>query len=386
MKRVLYILIITIAFASCVSSTKMLQRGQYDAAINKSVSKLMSDPSNAKELNVLNQSYKLANQKDKDRIDQLQLSGQPDRWDNIFASYNAMSSRQEVVSRLPQTILTSIGYKYVNYNNAIAEAKNKAADYYYIHSKTLLDKKDKYSARQAYDELQRVKSYFPNYKDVDALINQAYEAGVSYVLFKMMNNSQFFLPVDFERDLLKTSLANLNQKWLVFHSQPIKEFYYDYSIIVNIKVIDISPESQNQSNFTETREVQDGYQYKLDANGNVIKDANGNDIKIPKFVTHYCTITEVKQYKSTVITGTIDFWENQSKQIIKTEPIRAEFVFKNFSATATGDVNVLTPESRKKLDSQYLHFPENGNMIMSTGNILKGMVKDIIRRNLYLLN
>ena len=238
MKRVLYILIITIAFASCVSSTKMLQRGQYDAAINKSVSKLMSDPSNAKELNVLNQSYKLANQKDKDRIDQLQLSGQPDRWDNIFASYNAMSSRQEVVSRLPQTILTSIGYKYVNYNNAIAEAKNKAADYYYIHSKTLLDKKDKYSARQAYDELQRVKSYFPNYKDVDALINQAYEAGVSYVLFKMMNNSQYFLPVDFERDLLKTSLANLNQKWLVFHSQPIKEFYYDYSIIFNCGMLE----------------------------------------------------------------------------------------------------------------------------------------------------
>lgn len=386
MKRVLYVLIISVVLSSCVSSTKMLQRGQYDGAINKSVSKLMSDPSNAKELNVLNQSYKLANQKDKDRIDQLQLSGQPDRWDNIFACYNAMNSRQEVVSRLQQTILTAIGYKYINYNNAIAEAKNKAADYYYVHSKTLLDKKDKYSARQAYDELQRVKSYFPNYKDVDALINQAYEAGVSYVLFKMMNNSQSILPVDFERDLLKTSLANLNQKWLVFHSQPITDFYYDYSIIVNIKVIDISPESQNQSNFTETREVQDGFQYKLDANGNVIKDVNGNDIKIPKFVTHYCTITEVKQYKSSVIAGTIDFWENQSKQIIKTEPIRSEFVFKNFYATASGDVNVLRPESRKKLDSQYLPFPENGNMIMSTGNILKGIVKDIIRRHLNMLN
>ncbi len=385
MRKILYILIATIFLASCTSSTKMLQRGQYDNAINKSTSKLINDPRNAKELGVLSQAYKIANQKDKEKIEQLQLSGQPDRWDNIFACYNNMSKRQEVVSRLQPFLLTSIGYTYVNYSNEIVEAKTKASEYYYVHAQTLIEKGDKYSARQAYDELQKVKSFFPNYRDVDAQINKAYDLGVDYVLFKIMNNSESILPVQFEKDLLKTSLANLNEKWTIFHTQPLDNFFYDYSIIVNIKVIDISPESQHDSHFTETKEVQEGTKFKLDANGNVMKDANGNDIKIPNYVTHTCKVTEVRQSKSCIIAGTVDFWENQNKQMIKTEPVRAEFYFSNVFANAHGDMSILKPESKKKLHSQFIPFPTNGDMIMSTGDILKDMVKGIIKKNHQLL-
>ncbi len=381
MRKFIYILSIAFIVASCMSSTKMLSKGYYDEAINKSVSKILKDPRNTKEINVLSQSYKLANQKDKQTIEQLQLSGQPDRWDRIFKCYDAMNKRQETVARVQPFILTTIGYQYVDYNKEIVEAKKNASEYYYVHAKTLLDKKDRYDARQAYDELQRVKTFYPNYKDVDALIKEAYDAGLTYVLFKMVNNSEAILPVQFEKDLLNMSTYNFNKDWTIFHSQPIDNFYYDYSIIVSIKVIDISPESQNQTEFTETKQVQEGTQYKLDANGNVMKDANGNDITIPKYVNHRCTVTEVHQSKYAIIAGTVDFWENQSRQMVKSEPIRAQFYFNNAYATARGDRNILKPEIRRKLDSQFIPFPENGDMLMSTGNILKGMIRDIIRRN-----
>lgn len=386
MRKLIYILIICLVIFSCSkSSLKYLQKGQYDNAIDKSVKELLKDPQNSEELSVLSQSYKIANQRDNQKIEQLRLSGQPDIWDGIFNTYSLLQKRQEKVARLNQNILNYIGYQYVNYNNEIAEAKKKAAEYFYVHAKKLLESKDRFNARIAYDELQKIKSIFPNYKDTDELIKTAYNIGNSYVLFKIVNNSQSILPTSFEYELAKTSVSELNQKWIIFHTKAVDNFYYDYYIRLNIRMIDISPESLNQNNYTDTKRVSDGWQYLLDANGNVKKDSLGNDIKIPKTKIISCKVTEIQQYKACAIAGTIDFINNETNQTIKSEPIRAEWFFKNFYATTMGDLSALSQESTQKLQSSFKPFPTNGDMIMQTGNIMKGMAKDIIRRNANLL-
>ena len=237
MKKYIYPILLLIIFAACGSSSvKNLQKGNYDKAIDKSVKELLKDRSKDDEIQVLSQAYKLANQNDNEKIEQLKLSGQPDIWEKIYLSYDALQKRQEKVARLAQVInLNYIGYQYVNYSNEISNAKNKAAEYYYVHAKTLLDKGDKYSARTAYDELQKVKTYFPNYKDADDLIKIAYNNGNTYVLFKIENNSQSILPLAFEEELTRSSLADLNQKWTVYDAKPLENFFYDYFITVNIK-------------------------------------------------------------------------------------------------------------------------------------------------------
>lgn len=386
MKKLSYILIISVLLISCSkSSLKYLQKGQYDNAINKSVKELLKNPDNQEELQVLSQSYKIANQRDNQKIEQLRLSGQPDIWDGIFSAYNLLQKRQEKVAVLQQTVLNFIGYQYINYNNEIAEAKKKAAEYFYVHAKSLLNTNDKYSARIAYDELQKIKSIFPNYKDTDELIKTAYNMGNSYVLFKLENNSQSILPMSFENELARTSVSELNQKWIIFHTKALENFYYDYYIRVNIRMIEISPESLNQNNYVDSKEVADGWKYLLDQHGNVKKDTLGNDIKIPKTKTIRCKLTEVQQYKSCIIAGTLDFINNDNNQIIKSDPIRADWVYKNNYATATGDFDALSVESAQKLQSTFTPFPPNGDMIMYTGNVLKNMAKDIIKRNVYLL-
>lgn len=383
MKNFIYATLIIFVVVGCSSSSiKSLQKGNYDKAIDKSVKELLKDPSQDEEIKVLSQAYKLANQGDMEKIEQLKLTGQPDIWSQIYNCYDALQKRQEKVARLAQVInLNYIGYQYINYSSEITNAKNKAAEYFYVHAKTLLDKGDKYSARTAYDELQKVKSYFPNYKDVDDLIKIAYNKGTTYVLFKIENNSQSILPIAFEDELCRTSLADLNQKWTIYDSQPIEKFFYDYYIIVNIKLIDISPENLNQNHYTETKQVSDGWKYKLDNKGNVMKDTSGNDIKIPKYKTISCNIAEVQQSKAIVIAGTLDFINNNTRQIIKTDPIRAEWFFKNAFTTASGDLNALSPQTSAKLQSSQMPFPPNADMIMQAGNVLKNMTKDIIRRN-----
>lgn len=387
MKRFIYSTLIGIFLISCSSSSvKNLQKGEYDKAIDKAVKELMKDKSKDDEIQVLSQSYKLANQKDNEKIEQLRLTGQPDIWDQIYYSYDALQKRQEKVGRLAQQInLNYIGYQYINYSNDIANAKNQAAEYYYVHAKTLFDKGDKYSARTAYDEFQKVKTFYPNYKDVNDLSKTAYNKGLTYVLFKIENNSQSLLPLAFEEELSRASLSDLNQKWTIFDAQALKDFVYDYSIIVNIRMIELSPENLNQNHFTETKQVPDGLKYKLDNKGNVMKDSLGNDIKIPKFKTISCNITEVQQSKAIVIGGNLNFVSNTTRQIIKTDPIRAEWVFKNAFTTATGDLNALSQPTTQKLQSSQMPFPPNADMMMQAGNLLKNTCKDLIRRNSYLL-
>jgi len=384
-KYLKYFLLITL-FAGCGnSSIKYLQKSQYDNAINKSVSVLIKNPNKSSEIDILAQAYSAANQKDNETIEQLRKSGQPDIWDNILSAYKRMQSRQEKVSALQPHILQAIGYKYVNYTSEIAQSKNKAAEYFYAHAKMLLEKKEKYSSRTAFDELKKLKEFYPNYKDVDDLLNKAYQIGLSYAFFKIQNNSQSILPVAFENELTKASVGDFNQKWVTFHSSAINNINYDYYIVLNIRVIDISPESLNRNNYTDSKEIPDGWQYKLDKNGNVMKDSSGNDIKIPKYKTIYCQVAEGVQYKSVVLSGSLDFWDNLNNKLLKSDPKRSEWYFNNIFATVSGDLNALSEESKKKIKSSQKPFPSNADMIMHAGNAMKSMVRESIRKNSYLL-
>ncbi len=383
MKKIIYAVIaIFIVYGCSSSSIKNLQKGQYDKAIDKSVKELLKDPSQHDEIQVLSQAYKSANQSDNEKIVQLKLTGQPDIWEQIYLRYDALQKRQEKVGRLAQVInLDYIAYQYINYNNEIVNAKNKATEYYYIHAKSLLDKGDKYSARIAYDELQKVKTFYPVYKDTDDLIKIAYNKGNTYVIFKIENNSQSILPSSFKDELYNTSIDGLNQKWTIYDSKPLENFTFDYIILLNIRLIDISPENFNQKQYTESKQIPDGWQYKLDNKGNVMKDSTGNDIKVPKFRTISCNITDVQQSKAVVIAGTLDFINNATRQVIKSDPIKAEWFFKNDFTTANGDLNAVSAKTAPKLQSTQMPFPPNMDMILQAGNVLKNMCKDIIRRN-----
>jgi hypothetical protein len=385
MKKIsIYFLIIILA-SSCASSSKMLNSGNYDQAINKSIKKLKRNPGKEKEVLVLQNAYKKANDRDKEKIQFLRADGTPDNWDKIFSLYTQMSYRQEKIKPLLPLEITSTHqpavFEILNYDQEIINAKQKAAEYFYAHANSLLDKNDKISARKAYDELQQIKNYYPNYKDVDDLLLKARSMGSSYVLFKMENRTGIPLPPDFEEELKKISLSDLDANWLLYETKENKMHHYDYTILVNMKQIDVSPESVKEINTTETKEVQDGYEYVLDDRGNVKKDSLGNDIKKPKYKTIKCMVSETYQSKKAIIGGTLDYVNNNTGQLIKTNPIASENFFEYSSATAIGDLNALKPETKNKLGKKPVSFPNNLDMIFKAGQTLKGMVKDIIWSN-----
>jgi len=277
----------------CISSKKYLDRGQYDMAIQKSVKKLKKKPLNTKEIEVLQRAYQLANNSDKEKINYLKLEGNPDIWEDVYAIYMRMKTRQDLVKTLPQLWLPGgrpVKFDFVNYDEEIVSAKRKAAEYYYAKGISLLEKNTREAAREAYYSFMNVKKFFKDYKDTDAKISEAINKGTSYVLFRMENNSGMIIPQAFQDEMFKISLHHLNRQFIQYHTTLLNDIYYDYTILLTIKSIDISPEGVKEVHYTESKEIQDGFQYVLDDKGNVKKDSLGNDIKVPKFKTITCNV------------------------------------------------------------------------------------------------
>jgi len=212
-------------------------------------------------------------------------------------------------------------------------------------------------------------------------MKKALELGTNKVLFKMVNDTRVPLPPDFERELSKISLHELNKDWLIYHTKKRGNTFYDYNIIVNMKLIDVGPELVKEVQYKEEKEIEDGWEYVLDQNGNVVKDSLGNDVKVPKYTLLVCFVTETQQTKVARISGTVDFYNSRENQMIRTFPVTTDAIFENFSARANGDLRALTPETRAKLKNNVLPFPNDFALLLQAGRTLHPLVKDIIWDN-----
>ena len=379
MKKIIIFSVIALIIAGCASSLKQLQRGDYEAAIQTAVKKLRVDKTDQEQIEVLDKAYILANQQDFDRIKFLKEEGSPYNWDEIFEKYSNLKNRQSLVSTILPLQLgnQTIDYEYLDYDSEIIQAKKNAADYFWSHANELMKKGDKESYRQAYYEFLKAKEYAGNISNINQLIEEAQWKGISRVFVSFENKTPINLPDQFNKDLMAFGETDFNTEWIEFHTtNPSTNTYYDYSTIINLKRIEVSPEQVEQKDRMETKEIEDGWEYVLDDNGNVVKDSEGNDIKIPKKRTVSCTLIESHQFKAAKLEGEIELIQTEPRKVIKQVPIGAESIFEHISARAIGDVNALSDESKKLLKNTAVQFPRDLDLIVDGVETLKKSIRD----------
>ncbi len=388
MKKYLYILLAIILLWSCSGPKKYLKRGQYDMATRKAVQKIRKNPTKVKYIDVLVEAYPKANTIDLDKIKFLRKEGRPDVWDEIFTRYSMLKNRQDMVKTVYplQHPYKTINFKFIDYDNEVIEAKKRAAEYFYVHGKKLLNENNKFKARDAFYEFNKVKQYYNDYRDVDDLIIKARQQGMSHALVKVQNKSHIKLPTNFKTELIKHDYSRINTKWVEYDYMQRNGISYDYYIVLNVKRIDISPEGVKEEHITESKEVDDGFEYVLDNNGNVMKDSLGNDIKIPKTKTITCLVVKTFLHKAAHIDASVDYIDNTSNKIIKSIPVAADNFFDHAFAVANGDFAALSEESKKMVGIKPLPFPTDFDMIYAAGDILKKLTYDAIYNNKRILN
>ncbi len=375
------LLFISLLIITSCSSSYYLKQADFENAISTSCKKIRKNSANQFEIDNLKYAYNKANQIDNNRIAFLLESGEENIWSEIHSIYTRLSNRQETVQSLPDEVLNEIDYKEINYGKQISQSKQHAADYYYNKGLTLLAKNTKYAARDAYNYFRKAKRYYSNYKDVNNKISEAKFYGTNHILFRIENQSRITLPEDFEEEILKISLTDLNRKWIEYNTSNNTTIQYDYYIQLSLKHISVSPEDTQRSLYTEEKEIEDGFKYQLDRNGNVQKDSTGNDIKIPIIKVITCNVVETSQHKEAVVSGTVDYINTSTGQLVNTHPVTAVMTFEHHSAEAHDNIDALCTETYNKIGIEPLPYPSNEQMIFDAASILKENTKKIIDDN-----
>lgn len=387
MKKVLLFLSLSLFFFSaCTSSKKNLQQGNYDEIISKSVKKLIKNPEDNKDAILLDKAYKLANDRDLDAIKFLKLDGQPDTWDRILQHYESLKSRQQRIKPILPMRLNGqmIQYKQVDYDASIIESKNKAAAYFYAHGKRLLESTDKLLIRQAYGELLKAKSFAgSSYIDLDKLIREAEYKGVSRVFVEVENTSLFNFPPEFMEEIISGRTDRLNTDWVhYFFKQSDDHLDFDYLAVVKIKQVQVSPDDVKNIDHVYKKNIEDGFEYALDASGNVKKDTAGNDIKKIKYKALQCALVETVQHKEARFIGDVEFFELKPvERLIGQKPFGTETVFHHVSARAIGDVRALDVEAKKLLKSEQIPFPRDEELVFNNAMRIQEAIHRILRSN-----
>lgn len=380
-----FISIFILLAISCKSPEKLLQKGEYDAVIDKSIKVILKGKAKNEDKVLLDKAYKLANQRDQQRIDFLVRENRPENWEEIFHLYTSLDFRQKRVQKvLPLTISgKQVSYPYIDYSAKIIEAKKKAAEYFYKTGLQQLDINTKESCRQAYYDFLKVREYrSSDYPDIENLINDARYLGISRVLIDLDNRLPVKLPGSFYNEVKSVHVSDLNSTWVEYHLGRIdRETAYDYLITIRLDYVEVTPPVVETTEYSRRQQVQDGFDYVLDSKRNVMKDSLGNDIKVPRYKTLACTIIKTRQFKSATIKGNIEFMSVNPRRLIKKEPVAGTTVFEHISGKAVGDRDALLKEDWDLINFDELPFPDDFRMLMDCAPILNQAITDAIRNN-----
>ena len=203
----------------------------------------------------------------------------------------------------------------------------------------------------------------------------------------VQNSTMIVFPKEFEDDLLSIDLQSLNSEWVEYHTTNLDESVdYDYFINVNVRNIAVSPDLTEEFDSIAKRDVQDGFEYKLDSKGNVMKDTLGNDIKIPKYKSLQCALVTTLQTKQCQIDGDVETIQMNPKNVLKKDPIGAQSNFEHMSARAIGDEGALTASQLQRTKDKIVPFPSDTEMIIRCSEALKQAIRGSIQTNRRLIN
>lgn len=387
MKNLYCYLLFLLVLTSCANVDKMIDKGQYDQAIDKLVHRLAGKKNKKKdEVIALEYAFKKAQDRDLRTEKTLRDENIPENWTRVYTIHNQITSRQNKIEGL-LPLETNDGYQatfnFVNIDELKKESKRNTADFYYQSALSLIDESrrsgDKNAAREAYNYLNKIDGLFSQYKEKEQLKKDALNLSMENYLVKINNQTNQIIPADVEAELLKWSVDGLNSKFKNFDVKANPALNYDHYILLNLTQMEFSPEREKTRIYDDVNEITTEEVVK-DRNGKPRRDTLGKEIK-EKVVTRYvATIEEISQLKSVLVGGRLEFINVRSTDIEFTKSLQVEGVFENKMARLIkGDRSYVTDECERKLKGRLVVFPSNETILLDAVEKLKSQVKNIIK-------
>lgn len=392
MKKALLICTTLVFLASCGGVKKTqeaVNSGNYLQAINRAINNLAENKtkkSHQAYILMLEDAFEKNTQREKEQIRFLEKDGNPANFEAIYKSYTTLKHIQERIRPLlPLPVYEenrNAEFYFRDYDNSLLAAKTNLSEYLYDYASNLLTNATfKQDFRQAYEDFKYLEEINPGYSDIKEKMETAYSKGLDYVKVQVINDTEQIVPQRLEEELLNFNTLGLNDLWTQYHTNPLKSINYDYEMQVAFRDISISPEQIREKQLIKEKRIKDGFEYVLDANGNVMKDSLGNDIKVDRFKSVQCSFYEFTQFKAAQVVGNVSYIDLNSKQQLNSYPLSSEFIFEHVYANYQGDRRALETDLIPLLEVTPVPFPSNEQMVYEAGEDLKSRLKEIIVRH-----
>ncbi|MCS6991904.1 MAG: hypothetical protein NZL95_08590 [Chitinophagales bacterium] len=381
--------IIGILGTACHTAQTAYRAGKYEKSIEAAVRKLRRDRTDEKTIVYLEAAYdKLYHQKMR-QIEFWKKEGLPENVLAIYDELDELRYYQNLISPLLPLYIPSkkrqASFKWVSDADYLA-ARNRAAEYLYARAKGLLGTGYREDARQAHGLLVELQEIYPNYQDVEQLLRQALALGTNRVLIYAVNNSGAPLFAELEKHITTMPVGDLNRAWVSFTNVYDPSEQYDYRIVLNIRELAVSPDLQLPPRiYTESKQVQDGWEFVTDAQGNPIQDSTGAYVKKPRYKTISCIVSEYVQQKFATIGGYVEFYRGSDHALLYSYPINIHKIFEHYWATANGDLAALSAESLAKVKIGPAVYPSELSMLLQAADELKYLTRNIVLQHIHML-
>ena len=223
MKKIYTLLIIgfVLLIGACKTASKLYNKGNYDEAVQLAVKKLQKKPDNEMR-SLLQSAYHYAVNDHETRIRQLSDNSNDLKWEWIYNEYASLQRLYEAIHRSPEALSIVNPVDYSSYLNTYAD---KAADTRVERGMQWMDKGDKLSFRNAYNEFNAALQYRPGDLAIVDRKNEAYEMAVINVVVMPVDNYRYRFSSyndnelrNFENEILNQLKYNTGNHFVRFYS------------------------------------------------------------------------------------------------------------------------------------------------------------------------
>ncbi len=171
MKKIFFPALMLIAVClidSCTSGKQAYQKGNYDEAVLKAISRLRKSPNNKKASQTLMESYPLTVSWHQDNINRAKQSNDDFKWERVVSEYRQINHLYDQLSRCPACL--RVVSNPVNYVAELNDARAQAAAIRYQRGEELLARarttRNRNEAIEAYRHFEVAFNMMGEYKDV----------------------------------------------------------------------------------------------------------------------------------------------------------------------------------------------------------------------------
>jgi len=342
---------------SCNTGKKALQRGDYYEATIQSVKHLRSNSDSKKAIETVEQSYPLALDYYRQKVDEISTSSSPDKYFSIVEIYTKLNSLADEISRCPAAL--EVVKPVVYFHDQLNKATDLAVGEQYNVGLALLKTGSIEDARSAYKKFEWVSATKPGYADVNQKLAEAEEMATFKVVVEQ---------IPYMGDQYQASLNSFYNKLYVDLSKNCKkEFvkFYGQEEAENLRIV---PDQVVKMQFVDF------------AVGNIFEKENEKEyvsdtvvigtFKDDKGVSHDVKGTvKAKAHlhqRNVTARGILDIKiiDYQTNSISENKRFPGEYVWKNDWATYNGDERALPKEVKEMTKSQQVLPPSQQNLFV----------------------